>query len=211
MKDGHSAQKRLVGFPYSLPISLLKIPYVERSASFLDNDPLPHSTNMDKNSLLLLRRVSKGTKAFVDALEPSLLSSLVVSFPLPQTAFPKFTSLSSINVICPDDDHFDALLAFRRSLQAVAPPQLTSLTLSNASIDSILAFRWGPYSCIAGSDCKHLTMWKNIAKISVSLKPWWETHTKLTDKESAASSFSMTGLGHGPARTSRASASNGST
>lgn len=84
---------------------------------------------------------------------------------------PPYPSLQYLHLNCPSEDDFYPLLRFRLALQSAAVPLLTHLTLSNVSLPSILALRWGSFTSFGDSDWHGTEVWRNLKHLDLKLLP----------------------------------------
>ncbi|KAK4691328.1 hypothetical protein P7C71_g5646, partial [Lecanoromycetidae sp. Uapishka_2] len=79
--------------------------------------------------------------------------------------------LKYLRIHCPSEDPFYPLLSFRQALQSAKVPLLTHLSLSNVSLDSILALRWGSFTAFADSDWHSSIVWRRLKHLDLKLLP----------------------------------------
>lgn len=90
---------------------------------------------------------------------------------------PPYPSLKHLYVHCPSEDPFYPLLDFRLALQSAEVPLLTHLTLSNISLDCILALRWGSFTSFGDSAWPSARVWRGLKYLDLKLLPPRQDHS----------------------------------
>lgn len=74
---------------------------------------------------------------------------------------------------CEGNPVFEGLLALRLFLQSADVRMLEHIAVENFTVQGILAFRWGPFSCFGDADWGGGGLWRGLVSLEATLVPWW--------------------------------------